>query len=68
MSQPSTISERLLAHARLCREIADATMNEETASKLERMAQDCIQAARDAEPAPQRQMFPSPAGNRRSAG
>ena len=68
MSQPSTIAERLLAHARLCREIADATLNEETASKLERLAQDCIEAARDAEPAPQRQMFPSPAGNRRSAG
>jgi uncharacterized membrane protein YccC len=48
MSQPSTISERLLAHARLCREIADATLNEETARKLERLAQDCIQAARDA--------------------
>ena len=68
MSQPSTISERLLAHARLCREIADATLNEETASKLESLAQDCIQAARDAEPAPPRQKFPSPAGNRRATG
>jgi hypothetical protein len=68
MSQPSAISERLLAHARLCREIADATLNEETASKLERLAQDCIQAARDAEPAPQRQVFPSPARSRRSTG
>jgi hypothetical protein len=68
MSQPSTIRERLLAHARLCREIANATLNEETASKLERLAQDCIQAARDAEPAPQRQMFPSPAGSRRVTG
>ena len=68
MSQPSTISERLLAHARLCWEIADATMNEETASKLERMAQDCIQAARDAKPAPQPQKFPSPAGSRQSTG
>jgi len=38
MSQPAAISERLLAHARLCREIADATLNEETASKLERLA------------------------------
>ena len=68
MSQPSTISERLLAHARLCQEIADATMNEETASKLERLAQDCIEAARDTEPAPQHQKFPSPAGSRRSTG
>jgi hypothetical protein len=68
MSQPSTISERLLAHARLCREIADATLHEETASKLERLAQDCIQAARDADPAPPRQMFPSPVGSRRAIG
>lgn len=68
MSQPSTISERLLAHARLCREIADATLNEETAYKLERLAEDCIQAAREADPAPQRQMFPSPAGSRRAIG
>jgi hypothetical protein len=52
MSQPSTISERLLAHARLCQEIADATLNEETAYKLERLAEDCIQAAREADPAP----------------
>ncbi len=50
MSKPSTIAERLLAHARICRDIADATLNEETASKLERLAMDCIQAARDAEP------------------
>ena len=68
MSQPSTISERLLAHARLCQEIADATLNEETAYKLERLAQDCIQAAREADPAPQCQMFPSPAGSRRATG
>ena len=64
MSQPSIIGERLLAHARLCREIADATMNEETASKLESMAKDCIQAAREADLAAQDQLFPSPAGSR----
>jgi hypothetical protein len=68
MSQPSTIAERLLAHARIRREIADATLNEETASELERLAEDCIQAARDADPAPQRQMFPSLAGRRRATG
>ena len=67
MSQPSIIGARLLAHARLCREIANATLNEETASKLERLAPDCIRAARDADPAPQRQMFPSPAGSPRTA-
>jgi hypothetical protein len=32
MLQSSTIRERLLTHARLCREIGDATPNEETAS------------------------------------
>ena len=52
MPQPSTVAQRLLAHARLCREIAHATLNEETACKLERMAEDCIRAAGDAEPAP----------------
>jgi hypothetical protein len=68
MSQPSTIAERLLAHARLCREIADATLNEETARKLERLAEDCIQAARDADPTPRRQMFHRTAGSHRATG
>jgi hypothetical protein len=66
MSQPSIISARLLAHARLCREIANATLNEETASKLERMAQDCIQAAREADLAAQSKIVPSPAGSHRA--
>jgi hypothetical protein len=52
MSQPSTIVERLLAHARICREIADTTLNEEIARKLEELAEDCIRAARDIKPAP----------------
>jgi len=64
MSQPSAMSARLLAHARLCREIANATLNEETASKLERMAQDCVQAAHEADLAAEGQIVPSPAGNR----
>jgi hypothetical protein len=64
MSQPSTMSARLLAHARLCRDIANATLNEETASKLELMAQDCIQAAHEADLAAQRQVVPSPAWSR----
>ena len=61
MSQPSTIAERLLAHARLCREIADATLNEETAAELEQLAEDCVRAARDVEPVPQFQWFQRPA-------
>ena len=64
MSRPSTISERLLAHARLCREIANATLNEETASKLERLANDCIEAAREAESEPQSRMFHGAFGSR----
>ena len=64
MSQPSIIGARLLAHARLCREIANATLNEETARKLERMAKDCTQAAREADLAAQAHLFPSPAGSR----
>ncbi len=67
MSQPSTIAERLLAHARICREIADTTLNEETARKLEELAQDCIQAARDVEPMPQFRWFQGAAASGRAA-
>ena len=52
MSQPSPMAERLLAHARLCQEIARASWNEEIAHRLERLAEDCIRAAGDAEPEP----------------
>jgi hypothetical protein len=62
MLQSSTIRERLLAHARLYREIADA--NEETANKPERLAHDCMRAARDADPEPQPRMFHSAARSR----
>ena len=61
MSQPPAIAQRLLAHARLCREIANACWDEEMANKLERLAEDCLQAAHDADPAPGRRMVPSPA-------
>jgi hypothetical protein len=57
MSQPSTIAQRLLAHACICREIAKATLDEETAVKLERMARDCSEAARAADPEAEHQMF-----------
>ena len=39
MSQSSKIAERLLAHARLCRQIADASWSETTAAELERAAE-----------------------------
>jgi hypothetical protein len=41
----SAMAERLLAHARLCEHIAHACWNEETAAKLQRMAQECLRAA-----------------------
>ena len=46
MSQPSKIAERLLAHARLCRQIARESWNEDTAYKLAEMAEECTRAAR----------------------
>jgi hypothetical protein len=45
------IAERLLAHARLCEQIARECQNAETAHQLRRMAQDCAQAAAQLAPA-----------------
>jgi hypothetical protein len=39
------ISERLLAHARICRQIAAVSWNEEIARELEQLAGDCKRAA-----------------------
>jgi hypothetical protein len=47
MSQKPTIAERLLAHAKLCREIARRSWSEEIARHLERLAEDCTRAAQD---------------------
>lgn len=41
----SPVAERLLAHARLCEQIAQGCWNEETAEELKRIAQDCTRAA-----------------------
>ena len=41
----TVIAERLLAHARLCEQIARECWNEDTAEKLRRMARDCTLAA-----------------------
>ena len=68
MSQPSTMAERLLAHARICQEIANTTLNAQTARELELLAADCVRAARDAEPAPQFQRFQPPAASGRATG
>ena len=39
------VAERLLAHARLCRHIAEQTWSEDAARDLKQMAEDCIRAA-----------------------
>jgi hypothetical protein len=68
MSQPSTMVELVLAHARICRGIANTTLNEQTARELELFAEDCIRAARDAKPAPRFRRFQSPTASGRAAG
>jgi hypothetical protein len=50
VSQSSKLAERLLAHARLCRQIADASWSETTAAELERLAAECERAAEGAKP------------------
>ena len=50
MSNSAKIAERLLAHARLCRHIAEQTWSEETAHKLDRLANDCVRAAAELAP------------------
>ena len=44
VSHTSKIAERLLAHARLCRQIAGESWNEATAAKLAQMADECDRA------------------------
>lgn len=56
-AKASAIAERLLAHAKLCDEIARECGSKGTAVKLQRMARDCAQTAakiallREAKPA-----------------
>jgi hypothetical protein len=45
VSHSAKIAERLLAHARLCRHIAEQSWSEETAHKLDRLANECARAA-----------------------
>jgi len=45
------IAERLLAHARLCREIALTSLNAEIAQKLTTLAEDCTRTAEELQPA-----------------
>ena len=50
VSNSAKIAERLLAHARLCRQIAGASWNEDTAEELERLAAECTRAAAEIAP------------------
>jgi hypothetical protein len=45
VSHAAKIAERLLAHARLCRHIAEQAWSEETAHKLGTLADECTRAA-----------------------
>lgn len=45
----SKVAERLRAHARLCRQIAEQTWSEEIGQKFRRIADDCTRAATQAD-------------------
>jgi hypothetical protein len=45
MLSTSKIAERLLANARLCREVAEESSNNVTTKKFERLADECARAA-----------------------
>ena len=45
MPDQSKLAERLLAHARLCRQIALESAHEDTRIELERLALECDRAA-----------------------
>jgi len=49
-AKASAIAHRLLAHARLCEQIASESWNKETAEKLRRMARDCARTAAEIAP------------------
>ena len=48
VTSPNKIADRLLAHARLCRQIALQSAHESTRIELEQMAQECDRAAAQA--------------------
>lgn len=50
VAEYSKIAERLRAHARLCRQIAEESWSEDVAVRLAELADECTQAAADADP------------------
>ena len=49
-SKPSKMAERLLAHASMCQQAASLSWDEAIAFELEKLANDCRQAAAACEP------------------
>jgi uncharacterized protein (DUF433 family) len=45
MSEPPKMAERLLAHAKLCREVASECWDNELAADFNKLALECIEAA-----------------------
>jgi hypothetical protein len=45
VANSSKIAQRLLAHARLCRQIAEVSWSEDVAAQLGQLADDCTRAA-----------------------
>ncbi len=44
----SKVSDRLMAHARLCRQLAHASLDEALGEKLLNLSEECVRAAADA--------------------
>lgn len=45
MSEPPKMAERLLAHAKLCQEVASECWDDELAADFNKLALECIEAA-----------------------
>ncbi len=56
VSHAARIAERLIAHARLCRHIAEESWSEDTAHKLDTLAHECERAAAELAPADSKRM------------
>jgi hypothetical protein len=56
---PDKITERLFAHAELCRRIAADSWSEDIAQELLRLAEDCMRVAEVAGEAPRCQIIPN---------
>lgn len=50
VSNTAKVAERLIAHARLCRQIAKQSWSEDAALKLEKLADECLSAAAEIGP------------------